>query len=42
MQSYSTELSALIDKLLSKRPESRPTAKQALELVPKNIKAINC
>ena len=35
---YSNELRAFIDKLLEKKPEDRPSAKEALEMIPKDIK----
>ena len=35
---YSNELRAYIDKMLEKKPENRPSAKEALELIPKEIK----
>ena len=34
---YSENLSKFIDRMLSKRPEKRPTAREALELIPKDI-----
>lgn len=36
-QQYSEELNAFIDKMLSKRPEKRPSAKEGLEMIPKEI-----
>ena len=35
---YSNELRAFIDKMLEKNPENRPSAKEALEMIPKEIK----
>ena len=35
---YSNELRFFIDKMLEKKAENRPTAKEALELIPKEIK----
>ena len=35
---YSNELRAFIDKMLEKKPENRPSAKEALEMIPKEIK----
>ena len=35
---YSNELRFFIDKMLEKKPENRPTAKEALDLIPKEIK----
>ena len=35
---YSNELRAYIDKMLEKKPEKRPSAKEALELIPMEIK----
>ena len=37
-QQYSNELKAFIDKLLEKRPENRPSAKEAIDMIPKDIK----
>ena len=34
---YSNEIRAFIDKLLEKKPENRPSAKEALEMIPKDI-----
>ena len=34
---YSNELRLFIDKMLTKKPEKRPSAKEAKELIPKNI-----
>ena len=34
---YSNELKQFIDKLLSKKPEKRPSAKEALNMIPKDI-----
>ena len=35
---YSNELRAYIDKMLEKKPEKRPSAKEALELIPMEIR----
>ena len=35
---YSNELKAFIDKLLEKRPENRPSAKEAIDMIPNYIK----
>ena len=34
---YSNDLKLFIDKMLTKKPEKRPSAKEAKELIPKNI-----
>ena len=34
---YSNELKLFIDKMLTKKPEKRPSAKEAKDLIPKNI-----
>ena len=34
---YSNELKIFIDKMLTKKPEKRPSAKEAKDLIPKNI-----
>ena len=36
-QQYSEELNGFIDKMLSKRPEKRPSAKEGLEMIPKDV-----